>query len=92
MMQVMVEFSKKEQHRELDSAVVFVLTHGMMGSLCGIDAILDEDEKLLSGGVDIIEFISILNAENCPNLENKPKLFFLQACRGSMLKNRYCGN
>ena len=28
------------------------------------------------------DFMSEFTARNCPTLENKPKLFFIQACRG----------
>lgn len=80
------EFSKKSEHRRCHSAVAVVLTHGLKGYLCGTDARLDSGGQLLDGAVDVDEFVSMLNGDdnNCPNLRGKPKLFFLQACRGGM--------
>lgn len=66
------EFARHEKHRQSDSAVVIVLTHGKNGYFCGID------EEL----APIDQFVSALNASNCPALAGKPKLFLFQACRG----------
>ncbi|EFO24820.1 hypothetical protein LOAG_03664 [Loa loa] len=66
------DFSKHPEHKRLDSCVVCVLTHGEHGELYGTDDI----------AISVLEFVSCLNARNCPALAYKPKLFFLQACRG----------
>uniref|UniRef100_A0A0R3S1P8 Caspase-2 n=1 Tax=Elaeophora elaphi TaxID=1147741 RepID=A0A0R3S1P8_9BILA len=66
------DFSKRAEHKHLDSCIVCVLTHGEHGELYGTDDI----------AISVIEFVSCLNARNCPALAHKPKLFFLQACRG----------
>ncbi|MCP9262147.1 Cell death protein 3 [Dirofilaria immitis] len=66
------DFSKRPEHKLLDSSVVCVLTHGEHGELYGTDDI----------AISVLEFVSCLNARNCPALAYKPKLFFLQACRG----------
>uniref|UniRef100_A0A914RAQ2 Caspase family p20 domain-containing protein n=1 Tax=Parascaris equorum TaxID=6256 RepID=A0A914RAQ2_PAREQ len=63
------------QHSLVDSCVVCILTHGEHGELFGVD----------DQGVSVFELISLLNAKNCPALAHKPKIFFLQACRGRML-------
>uniref|UniRef100_A0A915PLH8 Uncharacterized protein n=1 Tax=Setaria digitata TaxID=48799 RepID=A0A915PLH8_9BILA len=72
MLIAMRDFSKRPEHKDLDSCVVCVLTHGEHGELYGTDDV----------AVSVIEFVSCLNARNCPALAQKPKLFFLQACRG----------
>nr|CRZ24914.1 BMA-CED-3 [Brugia malayi] len=66
------DFSKRPEHKHLDSCVVCVLTHGEHGELYGTDDV----------AISVLEFVSCLNARNCPALAHKPKLFFLQACRG----------
>ncbi|KAL3994857.1 Caspase domain family protein [Acanthocheilonema viteae] len=66
------DFSKRADHKYLDSCIVCVLTHGEHGELYGTDDI----------AISVLEFVSCLNARNCPALAYKPKLFFLQACRG----------
>lgn len=76
-----IDFSKKEEHSRSNSAVVVVLTHGLLGYLCGTDARYDERGQLY-GVIDVNGFVSMLNAQNCSNFKGKPKLFFLQACRG----------
>ncbi|CAG9540609.1 unnamed protein product [Cercopithifilaria johnstoni] len=66
------DFSKLAEHKHLDSCIVCVLTHGEHGELYGTDDV----------AISVLEFVSCLNARNCPALAHKPKLFFLQACRG----------
>ncbi len=60
------------KYKKSDSMIVVILTHGQRGSLYGTDGNAIEIEKLLS----------IMNAEYCKNFRGKPKLFFIQACRG----------
>jgi len=60
-------------HQSADAFVLVLLTHGSQGSIFGIDG-----EKVR------IEFITTLfDGNHCPQLQNKPKLFFIQACQGS---------
>uniref|UniRef100_A0A0N5A366 Caspase-2 n=1 Tax=Parastrongyloides trichosuri TaxID=131310 RepID=A0A0N5A366_PARTI len=73
MLEKIKNFSRLPEHYSLDSAVVCVLTHGETDCLYGVD-----DNQIL-----VQDFVSFLNAKNCPSLVNKPKLFFIQACRGS---------
>lgn len=72
MLQTIQSFAKRQEHSVFDSCVVCVLTHGENNELYGIDDI----------AVSVNEFISHLNALNCPALAHKPKVFILQACRG----------
>ncbi|XP_056142754.1 caspase-2 isoform X2 [Lampris incognitus] len=66
------QFRRREDHQTVDSCVVCLLSHGVEGAVYGIDG------QLLQ--LDWI-FEAFDNA-HCPLLQNKPKMFFIQACRG----------
>ncbi|XP_062421635.1 caspase-2 isoform X5 [Pungitius pungitius] len=66
------EFSRRPGHQTMDSCVVCLLSHGVEGAIYGTDG------RLLQ--LDWV-FESFDNA-HCPLLQNKPKMFFIQACRG----------
>ncbi|KAK7886923.1 hypothetical protein WMY93_026544 [Mugilogobius chulae] len=72
MRQCIEMFSRRPEHRTLDSCVVCLLSHGVEGAVYGTDG------QLLQ--LDWV-FGSFDNAR-CPLLQNKPKMFFIQACRG----------
>ena len=67
-------------HKEFDCFVCCILTHGSKEGLFGTDGeILD------------FKFIKDLyNGANCPSLGQKPKLFFLQCCRGELMDKGFC--
>ncbi|XP_008320960.1 caspase-2 isoform X1 [Cynoglossus semilaevis] len=65
-------FSRRPDHRAVDSCVVCLLSHGVEGAVYGTDG------QLLQ--LDWV-FKAFDNA-HCPLLQNKPKMFFIQACRG----------
>ncbi|XP_013766012.1 caspase-2 isoform X4 [Pundamilia nyererei] len=65
-------FSRRPEHQTVDSCVVCLLSHGVEGAVYGTDG------KLLQ--LDWV-FEAFDNA-HCPLLQNKPKMFFIQACRG----------
>uniref|UniRef100_A0A5S6QA57 Caspase family p20 domain-containing protein n=1 Tax=Trichuris muris TaxID=70415 RepID=A0A5S6QA57_TRIMR len=75
MIESMLKFSQEKEHAKCDSAVVVVLSHGLHGEIYGSDGKLISVERL----------ILFLDSYHCPALINKPKLFFVQACRGSHL-------
>lgn len=66
------QFSRQPEHRTVDSCVVCLLSHGVEGAIYGTDG------QLLQ--LDWV-FEAFDNAR-CPLLQNKPKMFFIQACRG----------
>ncbi|XP_041123742.1 caspase-2 [Polyodon spathula] len=66
------QFSRLEQHRLADACVVAVLSHGVEGAVYGVDGKL----------VQLDEIFQFFDNSSCPNLQNKPKVFFIQACRG----------
>ena len=63
----------KEIDPDCNSAVVVLMSHGGTGYIYGTDF-----EK-----VDVKDIQAELDGKKCPNLEGKPKVFFIQACRGS---------
>lgn len=61
----------KKDHTDCDCFVCIVLSHGEEGIIFGYDKALE-----------ISELAKPFTKKNCPTLDGKPKLFFLQACRG----------
>jgi len=63
-----------EDHGNFDSFVCCILSHGDRGGIYGSDGQL----------VKISELTRLFDGTKhfCPSLVNKPKLFFIQACRG----------
>ncbi|CAI9566334.1 unnamed protein product [Staurois parvus] len=72
MMSELVHFSSLPEHSHLDSAIVAILSHGVDGAIYGTDSQL----------VKLQDIFVILDNAHCPQLQNKPKMFFIQACRG----------
>ena len=73
MLAIMTEMGKRG-HDDYDSFVCCILSHGSAGHVFGTD-----DKK-----VSLNVLTQKIDAEHCPSLRNKPKLFFLQACRGNL--------
>jgi len=63
-----------EDHQNFDSFVCCILSHGHGDGVYGTDGKL----------VKITQLVGLFNGTNhyCPSLVGKPKLFFIQACRG----------
>jgi hypothetical protein len=71
--------TKGKLGRVYDSAIVFILSHGSHRKKSKNDSlVLGVDYKGVS--VDVIK--SFLQPLLCPAMKGKPKLFFIQACRG----------
>ncbi|XP_004714052.1 caspase-2 [Echinops telfairi] len=66
------DFAQRPEHRLTDSCVVALLSHGVEGAIYGVDG------KLL----ELQEVFRLFDNASCPSLQNKPKMFFVQACRG----------
>ncbi|KFQ30389.1 Caspase-8, partial [Mesitornis unicolor] len=67
------EYSKKD-HSNMDCFVCFIFSHGEK------DKIKGSDHEF----VNIKDLVSCFSGSNCPSLAGKPKLFFIQACQGSV--------
>ncbi|KAG7472083.1 hypothetical protein MATL_G00104840 [Megalops atlanticus] len=69
----------KKDHSKYDCCVVVILSHGteashnrFPGAVHGVDG----------PSVPVQIITNYLNGQNCPTLQGKPKLFFIQACGG----------
>lgn len=71
--QVLTSVSQ-EDHSCSASIVCVLLSHGDDGVFFGIDA-----------SVELRSLTSLFRGDRCPSLVGKPKLFFIQACRGTDL-------
>uniref|UniRef100_A0A8C2JN15 Caspase 10, apoptosis-related cysteine peptidase n=1 Tax=Cyprinus carpio TaxID=7962 RepID=A0A8C2JN15_CYPCA len=60
-------------HTPADCVVCCVLSHGQVEGIFGVDGEI----------VTFRELIETLSPNHCPSLYKKPKLFFIQACRGT---------
>ncbi|KAF7215806.1 caspase-8 [Nothobranchius furzeri] len=60
-------------HSQMDCLVCCVLSHGLEGSVYGVDG----------QTVKIEEMMALFDGKKCPTLVEKPKLFFIQACQGT---------
>ncbi|NXF00908.1 CASP8 protein, partial [Smithornis capensis] len=67
------EYSQRD-HRNMDCFVCFIFSHGEKDKIKGTD----------DGFVNIKDLVSCFSGSNCPSLAGKPKLFFIQACQGSI--------
>lgn len=72
MLNVMKEFAQKD-HSRMDAFVCCILSHGAHSSVLGTD------------GKEILIWDLTLPPAESRTLVNKPKLFFIQGCRGSRL-------
>ncbi|XP_077577802.1 caspase-2 isoform X2 [Stigmatopora nigra] len=66
------EFRRRPEHRNMDGSVVCLLSHGVDGAVYGTDGQLLQLESVFEAFDNV----------HCPQLQNKPKMFFVQACRG----------
>ena len=57
-----------------DSLVCCILSHGEEGKIFGSD----------SRAVELDDIKNLFTAKECPKLQGKPKLFFIQACHGKV--------
>ncbi|XP_034484450.1 caspase-like [Drosophila innubila] len=60
-----------ENHEDMDCIAVAILSHGAEDAIYAKDTFYKLDDVS-----------DLLTPDNCPTLANKPKLFFVQACRG----------
>jgi len=65
-----------QDHKDRDCFICCILSHGESGAIYG------KDEELVS----IRMIMSHFTARQCPQLAEKPKLFFIQACQGKEIQ------
>ncbi|XP_062847543.1 caspase-2 isoform X2 [Trichomycterus rosablanca] len=66
------QFVQRSEHAGFDCCAVSLLSHGVEGSIYGVDGNLLELEWVFE----------MFDNSRCALLQNKPKMFFVQACRG----------
>ncbi|XP_059148371.1 uncharacterized protein LOC131935747 [Physella acuta] len=82
---LLIEVSKRKEHADADCFVCVILTHGgearpeKNGQQPRKDVIFGTDGET----VDTAVVIDIFSDDMCQALKNKPRLFFIQACRGA---------
>ena len=73
MREMLEEESDDQELYNVDFMMCFIMSHGKRG-----DRILGTDENTVN-----LEYIKrLFNRDCCPGLKGKPKMFFIQACRG----------
>ena len=73
MHEMLVEYQLMD-HSNHDALFVIILSHGDRG-----DIIYTSDDIMIK----INDIVKCFSASKCPSLSNKPKVFIIQACRGS---------
>ncbi|RXM28504.1 Caspase-7 [Acipenser ruthenus] len=68
--------ASKEDHSDSSCFACILLSHGEEGMIYGTD-----------GAIPIKTMTSLFRGDMCKSLVGKPKLFFIQACRGSEFDN-----
>ncbi|XP_046437451.1 caspase-1-like [Daphnia pulex] len=64
-----VKLAEKVDHTDHDCLLVVVMSHGQDGKICAFDTMYDVEDVWMP-------------FSSCATLAGKPKLFFIQACRG----------
>ena len=75
----LTNFRKQIETSQPDFTVVVILSHGHQNSRTGNDEIMD----IHMNGLPIYKIKNcLIDGNKCPAMIGKPKLFFIQACRG----------
>ncbi|KAK7080778.1 hypothetical protein SK128_011667 [Halocaridina rubra] len=69
---------RKADHSESDSLVIIFMSHGGVEKLSNNEYLWTSDAPVYT-----TELWRNFTPENCPTLVGKPKMFFIQACRGT---------
>lgn len=74
MKEYLSQVANREEHDSADSFVCCILSHGEKDSIFGSDSQL----------VDIDDLVTPFKGNRCHKLIGKPKMFFIQSCRGTI--------
>jgi len=69
---VLKKYAQDEDHSAYDCFVCFVMSHGLEGTVYGVDGLT----------LQVSWIHKLFRPGNCSSLTDKPKLFFFQACQG----------
>ena len=72
------EFAARKSLSLFTEFVFIIMSHGDKDAIEGVDGAL----------VKVAPLMSLFSATECPSLRNKPKLFFIEACRGELSDQR----
>ncbi|XP_064611809.1 caspase-2-like [Liolophura sinensis] len=75
MVEKLRDFSREESHYDSNCCIIVLLSHGEEGYIFGTDGL-----KIPMSGI-----FAMFDNANAPGLVGKPKIFFVQACRGGAL-------
>ena len=64
---------KRAEHKDADSFILAIFSHGTKGKIYGADG----------NTIKIKTIKTCFDGKNCPALHGKPKLLIIQACQGS---------
>ncbi|XP_077534114.1 caspase-2-like isoform X2 [Haemaphysalis longicornis] len=88
MMEVLSKAAQEEQQKVADCLVVVLMSHGGTVTMRGSDngplpqqCIYGSDDE----AIPLKSIYEVFDNKNCPSLLGKPKLFFIQGCRGRKL-------
>lgn len=73
----MFEFLSKERNKienwkDIQCIVLIIMSHGSSGYIYGND----------DNPIKLTDLTDVFDSEHCPGLDDKPRLVFVQACRG----------
>ena len=74
-------FSKDPLLATTDSVFVVIMSHGVKGAILGVRHCEGVPDQF-----PIDNIFKHLGSANCPQLEGKPKVIIIQACRGGVLE------
>ena len=77
MKEVLERFALQKDHQKYSCCIVIALSHGKDGYVYATDSSHD-----YNGMLKVEWMLDLFRGDKSPNLNGKPKLFFLQACRG----------
>lgn len=69
--------ASRYDHSDCDSLIVVFMSHGKHDEKTNKEYVFARDREVLTS-----QLWENFTAENCPTLAGKPKMFFIQACRG----------
>lgn len=76
------DFSKNPKLKETDSVFVVIMSHGILGAICGVNFKPNCSPDETSDELPVDNIFRHLNAQHCPALVDTPKIIIIQACRG----------
>ena len=80
----MIDFLKSERNKVswhgMECVVLIIMSHGDTNGIYGTDGKLAK----------LKDMTDIFSSSQCPGLKDKPRLVFVQACRGGKCSYDYC--